>query len=137
MFPQAYIDQQEDFGAYDGSMLRNPRPVRIRIRSATGDLYAMGPGKAELLMAIRDMGSIAAAGRRMDMSYQKTRQLVDELNRSFVGPLVEGFKGGTHGGGAKLTALGEDVLTRFLAMEKKAEAAVRVDLEAFRSLLAP
>ncbi len=118
-------------------MLRNPSPVRIRIRSAAGDLYAMGPGKAELLTAIRATGSIAAAGRRMDMSYQKTRQLVDELNESFAGPLVEGFKGGTHGGGARLTALGEEVLARFLAMEKKAEAAVRLDLEAFRKLLAP
>lgn len=97
----------------------------------------MGPGKADLLIAIKESGSIAAAGRRMDMSYQKTRQLVDELNQSFVGPLVEGFKGGTHGGGARLTPLGEEVLTRFLAMEKKAEGAVRGDLEAFRGLLAP
>lgn len=97
----------------------------------------MGPGKAELLIAIQESGSIAAAGRQMGMSYQKTRQLVDELNQNFVGPLVEGFKGGTHGGGARLTSLGEEVLASFLAMQKKAEAAVRGDLEAFRRLLAP
>lgn len=137
MFSCAYIARQASFGAYDGPMLRNPSPVRIRIRSASGDFYAMGPGKAELLTAIRETGSIAAAGRRMDMSYQKTRQLVDELNQSFTGPLVEGFKGGTHGGGARLTDLGEQVLGAFLGMQKKAEAAVRSELEAFRKLLAP
>jgi molybdate transport system regulatory protein len=97
----------------------------------------MGPGKAELLAAIQETGSIAAAGRRMDMSYQKTRQLVDELNQSFQGPLVEGFKGGSRGGGAKLTELGEQALSSFLAMQKKAEASIRADLEAFRKLLAP
>ena len=74
-------------------MLQHPSPVRIRIRSASGECFAMGPGKADLLAAIQETGSIAAAGRQMGMSYQKTRHLVDEMNRSFVSPLVEGFKG--------------------------------------------
>ena len=40
--------------------------LRIRILLAAGEPF--GPGKAELLEAIRDSGSIAAAGRRMGMS---------------------------------------------------------------------
>jgi molybdate transport system regulatory protein len=118
-------------------MLQNPSPVRIRIRSASGDLYAMGPGKAELLIAIRESGSIAAAGRKLGMSYQKTRQLVDEMNVCFVAPLVEGFKGGSHGGGASLTSVGLEVLERYQAMQIHAEKAVKGELEAFRTLLAP
>ncbi|MGH7003940.1 MAG: winged helix-turn-helix domain-containing protein, partial [Alphaproteobacteria bacterium] len=31
---------------------------------------SLGPGKARLLEGIRDLGSIAAAGRRMGMSYK-------------------------------------------------------------------
>jgi len=97
----------------------------------------MGPGKADLLVAILETGSIAAAGRKLGMSYQKTRQLVDEMNLCFVGPLVEGFKGGAQGGGASLTPLGREVLERFLVMQAHAEMAVREELAAFRGLLAP
>jgi molybdate transport system regulatory protein len=111
--------------------------VRIRIRSTSGELYAMGPGKAELLLAIQATGSIAAAGRKMGMSYQKTRQLVDEMNTCFVAPLVEGFKGGAQGGGTQLTGVGQEVLARFQAMQARAEAAIGEELEAFRKLLAP
>jgi molybdate transport system regulatory protein len=96
----------------------------------------MGPGKADLLTAIEETGSIAAAGRKLGMSYQKTRQLVDEMNVCFVSPLVEGFKGGAQGGGASLTAVGRDVLARFLEMQARAEASVADDLQAFEKLLA-
>jgi molybdate transport system regulatory protein len=118
-------------------MLHSPNPVRIRIRSASGDLFAMGPGKAELLIAIQKTGSIAAAGRQLGMSYQKTRQLVDEMNLTFVAPLVEGFKGGAQGGGAKITELGCEVLERYQKMLRHAEAAVVADMTAFKKLLAP
>lgn len=97
----------------------------------------MGPGKADLLAAILETGSIAAAGRKMGMSYQKTRHLVDEMNQCFVSPLVEGFKGGAQGGGASLTDLGREVLERFRQMQLRAEKAVSKDLEAFKDLLAP
>jgi molybdate transport system regulatory protein len=117
-------------------MPRHASPVRIRIRSSSGELYAMGPGKADLLVAIQETGSIAAAGRKLGMSYQKTRQLVDEMNACFAAPLVEGFKGGVQGGGAQLTVLGQEVLERFEGLQSRAEAAVAQDLEAFRKLLA-
>ncbi len=96
----------------------------------------MGPGKADLLAAILATGSIAAAGRKLGMSYQKTRHLVDEMNLCFAGPLVEGFKGGAQGGGAQLTVMGREALDRFRAMQAHAEAAIVEDLEAFKAILA-
>ena len=96
----------------------------------------MGPGKAELLVAIQETGSIAAAGRKIGMSYQKTRQLVDEMNQCFVSALVEGFKGGAQGGGTQLTAVGCEVLERFQKMQARAEAAIVKDLEEFQRFLA-
>jgi molybdate transport system regulatory protein len=39
-----------------------------RIRILLGSSIAIGPGKAALLAAIGETGSIAAAGRRMGMS---------------------------------------------------------------------
>ena len=96
----------------------------------------MGPGKAELLAAILETGSIAAAGRKLGMSYQKTRQLVDEMNLCFASPLVEGFKGGAQGGGTQLTAVGREALERYRAMQARAETAIVEDLAAFQTLLA-
>jgi len=109
--------------------------IHLRANLAPG--VALGPGKADLLAGIRDTGSIAAAGRRMRMSYKRAWQLVEELNRCFREPLVEASKGGAGGGGARLTRTGEAVLTRYLRMREAAEAAVAADLAALRRHLPP
>jgi molybdate transport system regulatory protein len=74
---------------------------------------AMGPGKADLLQAIEETGSISAAARRMKMSYRRAWLLVDTMNQCFYGPLVETATGGNHGGGARITELGKEVLRRY------------------------
>ena len=50
---------------------------RPRIRLLMGDIVALGPGKARLLEAVGETGSIAAAARAMDMSYRRAWLLVD------------------------------------------------------------
>lgn len=90
--------------------------VRLRIVLAPG--VALGPGKADLLQGIAETGSIRSAGRRLSMSYKRAWNLVGELNRGFEEPLIETGKGGAGGGGgAQLTKLGEEILTRFRAIE--------------------
>lgn len=102
--------------------------VRLRFRIAPGIM--LGPGKADLLDGIRETGSIAAAGRRMRMSYKRAWQLVDELNQLFDKPLVAASKGGSGGGGAALTRFGDDVLMRYRRMHARCCAAVSRDLAA-------
>jgi molybdate transport system regulatory protein len=102
--------------------------VRLRLQIAPG--IALGPGKADLLEGIRDTGSIAAAGRRMRMSYKRAWQLVDELNGFFDVPLVAASKGGPGGGGASLTKSGADVLARYRRMHAACCAAIVDDLSA-------
>jgi molybdate transport system regulatory protein len=80
----------------------------------------IGPGKIELLERIATFGSIAAAGRSMDMSYRRAWELVEELNTIFGKPVVERQIGGKHGGGAKLTVLGLALISRFRAIERAA-----------------
>nr|WP_210345441.1 LysR family transcriptional regulator [Jiella flava] len=99
------------------------------------DRLSIGPGKARLLAAIEETGSLAAAGRRMKMSYKRAWLLVDEMNRAFREPLVSAARGGSSGGGAKLTETGRTVLTAYRASESLAEAAVRAHVEALRRLL--
>ena len=101
-----------------------------------GDDIAIGPGKADLLEGIRDTGSIAAAGRAMKMSYKRAWLLVDTMNACFKEPLVRTSKGGASRGGAELTSLGEDVLERFRAMQKTAEASVQHEMDALIDLFA-
>ncbi|MBP2550481.1 molybdate transport system regulatory protein [Neorhizobium galegae] len=93
----------------------------------------LGRGKIELLEHIRETGSISAAGRAMDMSYRRAWLLVDALNHMFDQPAVEPQRGGKQGGGAQLTAFGEELIIRFRTMQQKAEAAMADDLDWFMS----
>ena len=92
--------------------------LQMRLRINLADEIAFGPGKAELLEAIKTAGSISAAGKTMDMSYRRAWLLVDSMNRCFNKPLVETAKGGKNGGGAQITAFGEEVLLAYREMEK-------------------
>lgn len=108
-----------------------------RIRILLGSSIAIGPGKAALLEAIDETGSIAAAGRRMGMSYRRAWVLVKTMNACFREPLVEAAKGGIGGGGARLTATGERVLALYRTMEDHAATAVLGDMAQLRPLLLP
>ena len=112
-------------------MARVDRHPALSLRVILRKGSAFGPGKAELLEHIRDTGSIAAAGRRMRMSYKRAWQLVEELNRVFDTPLVEASKGGSGGGGATLTRAGADALARYRRMHAACCKAVATDFVAF------
>ncbi|HEX6143532.1 MAG TPA: LysR family transcriptional regulator [Geminicoccaceae bacterium] len=107
-----------------------------RLRIVLEPDVAIGPGKADVLEGIRETGSIAAAGRAMDMSYKRAWHLVETMNRCFKRPLVEASKGGRAGGGARLTALGCEVLARYRRMEMLTAAAIEPDMAALRALVA-
>jgi len=89
--------------------------TRATLRLYFGPLV-FGPGKADLLQAIAEEGSISAAGRRMGMSYKRAWSLVEEMNAAFAEPLVLSARGGAHGGGAQLTAAGHAVLADYRAL---------------------
>ena len=89
--------------------------TRATLRLYYGKLV-FGPGKADLLQAISEEGSISAAGRRMEMSYKRAWSLVEEMNDAFAEPLVLSARGGAHGGGAQLTATGQAVLAEYRAL---------------------
>ncbi len=108
---------------------------RIRLRIVFGEQFMLGPGKADLLEGIRDTGSIAAAGRRMKMSYKRAWMLVETMNGAFREPLVESVRGGAQGGGARLTATGESVLSTFRRLEGRVAEAGAGEIAAIRELL--
>jgi len=89
--------------------------LSIRIDLASGG--RIGPGKVALLEEIGRSGSISAAGRAMKMSYRRAWQLVEDLNRSMAGPVVETATGGAGGGGARLTEAGRTLVQEYRALE--------------------
>ena len=100
----------------------SPR-LKPRLRLYCGTDIAFGPGKAELLELIDATGSISAAARKMHMSYRRAWQLVETMNRCFEEPLVVTSKGGSGGGGARLSELGEEVLRLYgLALDQLRES---------------
>lgn len=106
-----------------------------RLRVIIEPDVAIGPGKADLLEAIRDTGSISAAGRRLGMSYRRAWLLVDELNQHLGAPVVDAVTGGAKGGGAALTRTGEEVLCRYRAMELACRQAIAPDVQALRQMI--
>lgn len=115
------------------------KPARIELKARLWhrDAVAMGPGKADLLDAIAATGSISGAGRAMKMSYRRAWQLVDLMNRSFSAPLVQSATGGQHGGGARLTEMGQLVLQRYRALDAALAATAEAHAAGLDQLLAP
>jgi len=112
-----------------------PSPLVPKIRILIGAVVAIGPGRADLLEAVSRTGSISAAARAMGMSYRRAWLLVEAMNAAFREPLVETLTGGEGGGGARITALGRDVLRRYRAAERKAARSVAADLRSLSRLV--
>ena len=121
-------------GRFDWTMEKE-RESTPRLRILMGAAVALGPGKADLLDAVDQAGSISAAARNMGMSYRRAWILIEALNRDFKEPLVETTAGGSGGGGARVTAAGQEALRRYRAMEYKASAAVKKEMSDFADLL--
>lgn len=80
--------------------------LKLKIQLYCADEIAMGPGKADLLGAIRAHGSISAAGRAMLMNYWRTS------------PLVETFPGSSHQScGAKSPPAVKAILAHYHALQ--------------------
>jgi molybdate transport system regulatory protein len=110
-------------------------PGLTHLRVSLTDGFYMGPGRADLLEGIAETGSIAAAGKRMAMSYKRAWGLVQALNEGFGAPLVETSRGGAEQGGARLTANGAFVLARYRAMQAATRAAIAEDVAALAGRL--
>ena len=111
--------------------------VRPRIRVTQGSEIVLGPGKADLLDAVRATGSLRKAAAVLGMSYMRAWQLVRTMNGAFRDPVVSLSRGGAARGGAALTPSGRRVLALYRAMERKSVGAARADARALERLLRP
>jgi molybdate transport system regulatory protein len=107
-----------------------------RFRILHGTVIAFGPGKADLLEALQQTGSIMKASSRLGMSYMRAWTLIRTMNLCFQEPLVVALRGGMRGGGgASLSGTGRQVLSLYRRMEAKSLDTVQSDWRKFEKLL--
>lgn len=111
------------------------RDGHLKLRIDFGPFGILGPGKIALMEGIARHGSISAAGKDLRMSYRRAWELAEEINHIFAVPLIEKQTGGSGGGGARLSKLGEDVVQRFRAIERACAEACDADLRVLRDNL--
>ncbi len=107
--------------------------LSIRLDLASGD--RIGPGKIELLEAIRSTGSISGAARSIGMSYRRAWLLVEDINKALREPAVRAETGGTHGGGAVVTPAGERIVGLYRSIESRARDAAGGEFRAISKLI--
>ena len=109
--------------------------LRLTLRVDLAGDRLLGPGKILLLEAIEHTGSISQAGRMIGMSYRKAWWLVEDMNSCFSDPVIEARRGGSNGGGARLTRFGHRLIGRYRAIETEALAATRSHLDNLEAVL--
>ncbi len=78
----------------------------------------LGSGGAGILKAIKEEKSISKAARKIGMSYRYVWNYLAKMKNTVGEPIVETFKGGKTGGGAKLTPLGEALIKEYDRVEE-------------------
>jgi molybdate transport system regulatory protein len=111
--------------------------TRLTIRVDFPGGLSIGPGKIALLEAIAAAGSIRKAAAALRMSYRRAWVLLDALQHSFGGPLVETATGGRRGGGASLTPLGRFVVEHYRHLEAAASRAAARDTALLAAEIGP
>jgi molybdate transport system regulatory protein len=112
------------------------RPLlKPRLRLVADGTIVLGPGKADLLEAVRESGSLRKAAAVLGMSYMRAWSLVKTMNAAFQEPLVALARGGARHGSATLTPTGTKVLALYRSMEKRCVKAASSHAAALRRLL--
>lgn len=78
----------------------------------------LGSGGADILDAVKAEKSLSGAARKVRMSYRYVWDYLAKLEKTLREPVVETFKGGSGGGGARLTPLGESLLKEYKRIEE-------------------
>ncbi|MFH1748361.1 MAG: LysR family transcriptional regulator [Planctomycetota bacterium] len=87
--------------------------ARIRVWIVINEHGSLGPGKFKLLEAIDVTHSLAAAARRLRMSYRLAWQHLRLIEQRTGIKMVDRQRGGSHGGGTELTPAGKELLETY------------------------
>jgi molybdate transport system regulatory protein len=95
-------------------------------------VFLMGPRYLRFLDAIERTGTIRAAGRVVGWSYRTCLNRIREMERVLGARVLATTRGGSRGGGARLTPAARRLARVFAAWRREVD---RLSLVAFRKLL--
>jgi molybdate transport system regulatory protein len=84
-----------------------------------------GKGPYELLKGIREKGSLAEAAKDMKMSYNKAFNLIKDIEKKLGYELHTSKRGGSDGGGSKLTQEAVELMTKYEAFINECENSMK------------
>lgn len=85
----------------------------------------LGYGKARLLQAINELGSIQEAAGRFGMSYRHAWGFIRKIEKRSGIKFVDSHAGGKGGGKSRLTPQGKKFLEGYLKMDREIKRFVR------------
>lgn len=71
------------------------------------------PLTVNLLHEIMNSGSLRAASKKINISYQHAWNLINEINNAAPNILVEKQRGGEHGGGTQISTYGKKIISDY------------------------
>ena len=89
----------------------------------------------QLLETLQKEGSIRKAAKSLNISYRKAWLLIQQMQKTFTGPVVLAEAGGYEGGSTKLTDLGLTLLKHYRSVESYCSDGTQRDLEALAALV--
>ncbi len=98
-----------------------PLTPRCRVWLEKNGRPVFGDGRARLLEAIQQVGSINGGAATMGMSYRNAWVHLKHIEQRLGMKLVERRVGGSHGGGCFLTPAGERLLTAYREYRKSVD----------------
>ena len=91
--------------------------VKSKIWLEEDGQLVFGTGRARLLKAVTETGSLKQAAKKLDMSYRRAWSYVRTVEERFGRLLLLKERGGKSGGGAFLTEYARELIRRFDKLE--------------------
>ncbi|TMC00217.1 MAG: LysR family transcriptional regulator [Chloroflexi bacterium] len=90
-----------------------PVDARAKVWLDRDGRVVLSEWRIQLLEAVRDTGSLAAAAHRLGVPYRTAWYKLHEIETELGVRLVVSRSGGAEGGGSSLTTEAEDIIRRF------------------------
>ncbi|RMA97527.1 winged helix-turn-helix domain-containing protein [Hydrogenothermus marinus] len=101
------------------------RKIKYRVWLEEDGEIIIGIGRDELLKQIEETGSIRKAAENVGISYKKALEYIKAMEKRTGKKLVETFRGGKEGGGARLTPYAKKLSQEFEDIKSKFDKLVK------------
>lgn len=97
----------------------NSLNIEYRFWISCNNRPLFGKGKINLLLKIKETGSLRKAAEELKMSYRKAYYSIDQMNKIASEPIVIMKRGGKSGGNSEITDYGIKLIASFQKLEQE------------------